>query len=45
MNRESPTNGSSMDSPYRITTERELESVIGAPMEFVKAKVLPRLAR
>ena len=32
-----------MQDNYVIRTEAELESVIGPPMEFVKAKVLPQL--
>mgnify|MGYP001015474079 CR=1 FL=1 len=32
-----------MESKYLITSEKELESVIGPPMEFVRAKILPKL--
>lgn len=32
-----------MNSDYRITTEDDLEALLGAPMDFVRAKILRRL--
>jgi uncharacterized protein len=32
-----------MENTYAIKNEEELESVIGAPMEFVRAKIIPQL--
>ncbi len=32
-----------MDEQYRISTTREIEAVIGEPMEFVRAKIATQL--
>ena len=32
-----------MDKKYTISSESELEAVIGEPMEFVKAKIASKL--
>ena len=37
------TGGNTMNNNFRVNTETELEAIIGAPMEFVRAKIANQL--